>query len=146
MKNTVLKSRLSALALAGLAAGFAASPLHAGDAGSGTKTEKKGCNGKSSCKGMAHDSAAASEDRSCSGTGHCGGTTDAAGAKVDSASPKAKLLSAKTEKEFKAAAKKVEKTSCKGMNSCAGIYFHEGKATEISCKGKASCHGLKAVL
>ena len=145
MKNTVLRNRLSALALAGIASGLAAAPLFA-DPSSTPASEKKGCNGKSSCKGAAHDSAMAKEDRSCSGTGHCGGVDSAKGAAVDSASPKAKLLAAKTEKEFKAAAKKVEKTSCKGMNSCAGIYFHDGKSTEISCKGKASCHGLKAVL
>lgn len=147
MKNTVLRSRLSALALAGIATGFAASPLHAKEGCDSTKMEKKGCKGKSCCKGMAHDSAAAKEDRSCSGTGHCGGTDTTKGASVDTASPKAKLMAAKSEKEFtaaaKAAGKKVEKTSCAGKNSCKGVYLQGGKTTELSCQGTASCHGLK---
>jgi hypothetical protein len=149
MKNTVLRTRLSALALAGLATGLAAGPLHAGDCDS-TKTEKKGCKGKTCCKGMAHDSAMAKEDRSCSGTGHCGGTDSAAGACVDSTSPMGKMMAAKSEKEFakaaKAAGMKVEKTSCATKNSCKGVYFSAGKTTELSCKGTASCHGLKATM
>ena len=150
MKNTVLRTRLSALALAGIATGFAAAPLFANGGCDSTKMEKKGCKGKSCCKGMAHDSAMAKEDRSCSGTGHCGGTDTAKGASVDSASPKAKLLAAKSEKEFTAAAKmagkKVEKTSCAGKNSCKGVYFKDNKTTELSCKGTASCHGLKVAM
>ena len=148
MKNTVLRTRLSALALAGLATGLAAGPLHAGDCDS-AKTEKKGCKGKTCCKGVAHDSAAASEDRSCSGTGHCGGTDSTKGAAVDTTA-KSKLLASKSEKEFANAAKvaglKTEKTSCSGKNSCKGVYFSAGKAVELSCKGTASCHGLKADL
>jgi len=149
MKNTVLRTRLSALALAGLATGLAAGPLHAEGCDS-TKMEKKGCKGKKCCKGMAHDSAMSKEDRSCSGTGHCGGTDSAKGAAVDSASPMAKMMAATSEKEFTSAAKaagmKVEKTSCSGKNSCKGVYFHADKATQLSCKGTASCHGLKATM
>ena len=147
MKNTVLRTRLSALALVGIATGFAAAPSFANGGCDSAKMEKKGCKGKSCCKGMAHDSAAAKEDRSCSGTGHCGGTDTTKGASVDSASSKSKLMAAKTEKEFNAAAKmagkKVEKTSCAGKNSCKGVYLQGGKTTELSCKGTASCHGLK---
>ena len=149
MKNTVLRSHLSALALAGIATSITATPLFA-DPSASTSTEKKGCNGKSSCKGAAHDSSMAKEDRSCSGTGHCGGVDSAKGAAADSATPKAKLLAAGSEKDFKAAAKtakaNVESTSCAGKNSCAGVYLQGGKTTEVSCKGKASCHGLKVAL
>jgi hypothetical protein len=148
MKNTVLRTRLSALALAGLATGLATGPLHAGDCDS-TKMEKKGCKGKTCCKGMAHDSAMSKEDRSCSGTGHCGGTDSAKGAAVDT-TVKSRLLAAKSEKDFamtaKAAGLKTEKASCSGKNSCKGVYFSAGKAVELSCQGTASCHGLKADL
>lgn len=138
-----LRFRISALALAGLAAGLAA-PVHAGDT-DGPKTEANGCKGKASCKGMKTDTAAKADDSSCSGNGKCGGTEAAVGTTVDSA--KAKLLSAKSEKEFakacKDAGKKVEKASCAGKNSCAGIYLIKGKVMEVSCKGQAKCMGLK---
>ena len=66
---------------------------------------------------------------------------------MDSTSATSKLMMAKTETEFKAAAKmagkKVEKTSCAGKNSCKGVYLQGGKTTELSCQGTASCHGLK---
>jgi len=150
MKNTVLRTRLSALALAGIATGFAAGPVFAGGGCDSTKMDKKGCKGKTCCKGMAHDSAMGKEDRSCSGTGHCGGTDTTKGASMDSTGTASKLMMAKTEKEFTAAAKmagkKVEKTSCAGKNSCKGVYFKDGKTTELSCKGTASCHGLKVAM
>jgi hypothetical protein len=147
MKNTTLRSHLSALALAGLAAGLAA-PAHAGT--DSTQTSKAGCKAKTSCKGVHADSGAKAEDHTCSGTGHCGGAVAAAGVVDSTAKVKASLLGAKSGKEFakacKAAGKKAEKTSCKGMNSCKGIYFTGSAASEVACKGQASCHGLVCAL
>jgi hypothetical protein len=138
-----LRNSLSVLALAGLAVGLAA-PAHAGSSDK-PKTESKGCKGKASCKGMKTDTAAKAEDRSCAGNGYCGGTSEAKGTAVDSA--KGRILSAKTEKEFekacKDAGKMVEKATCAGQNSCAGIYLIKGKTFDVSCKGQAKCMGLK---
>lgn len=143
MNPKPLRFRMSALALAGLAAGLA-TPIHAGEA-DGPKTEANGCKGKASCKGMKTDTVAKADDSSCAGNGKCGGTDAAVGTKVDST--KAKLLAAKSGKEFtkacKDAGKKVEKASCAGKNSCAGIYLIKGKAMEVSCKGQSKCMGLK---
>lgn len=150
MKNTTRRLNLSALALAGLALGMA-STSHAGT--SDAKTEAKGCKGKASCKGVTVDSAAQKEDHTCSGNGYCGGVDQVKGAVKDSsakAAKKAAVLAAKSEKEFKmaceAAGAKTEKTSCKGQNSCKGVYFVGKAAAEVSCKGQSSCHGLVCAL
>jgi len=150
MKNTTRRLNLSAMALAGLALGIAV-PSHA--ASPDAKTEAKGCKGKASCKGVAVDSSVKKEDRSCSGNGYCGGVDQVKGAAKDStskATTKAAVLAAKSEKEFRtaceAAGAKAEKTSCKGQNSCKGIYFTGMTATEVACKGQSSCHGLVCAL
>lgn len=143
MKKTAFSRNFQAIALAGLAVGLSALEVQAETPKA--KTEAKGCKGTSSCKGVKVDSAAKSNDLVCAGNGKCGGVAEAKAAPADSA--KARILSAKTEKDFKKACteagRKVEKATCAGQNSCAGIYLIKGKTMEVSCKGQAVCMGLK---
>ena len=141
MKNPNLRINLSALVLAGLAAGMAVTSVQAGDTASSHKAD---CKAHNNCKGM---KPAQVDSSSCSGNGKCGGVADAKPAMTKADSAKAAVLAATSKKDFekacKAAGKKTEKATCAGNNSCKGVYFVGDKATEIACKGQAKCHGLK---
>lgn len=69
-----------------------------------------------------------------------------------SATAKATLLASPTALAFSqnctAAGGTVSSESCKGLNTCAGVYFTtaDNKAAESACKGHNSCAGSKCTL
>lgn len=138
--NNLLRSRLSSLVMAGLAAGLSA-PVAASVADTAMPAAN-GCKALADCKGM---KPAQVDTASCAGNGKCGAVAKPEAVKMDSA--RAKILGAKSDKEFKkackAAGRKVEAASCMGQNSCKGIYMVKGRTMDVACKGQAKCTGLK---